>query len=54
MKPSQRIMEIHKSLIEQNPIAELMNIGGASDSAIKAISIYLDEEWEKKQDKGGL
>jgi len=49
MKPSQRIKEIHQKLVEENPIGELLNIGGASDAAIKAINVYLDEQYEQEK-----
>lgn len=47
--PSERIKEIHKQLVTENPIDALMNIGGPSDSAIKAINMYLDEQYEQSQ-----
>lgn len=44
MKPSERISEIYNKLREEHGI-----IFAPPDLYSKAISIYIDEEWEQKQ-----
>lgn len=45
MKPSERIEEIHNKLREEHGISE------PADLYARSVSIFLDEEYEKKQPK---